>query len=92
MKKGTNHNNKLVALNRIEGQVRGIQNMITEGRYCIDIINVVSATIGALRKVEASILQDHLQACVLSAFAEKSDRQIKEKIDEVCTLLNKLHR
>ena len=83
MKKGTRHGDKLVALRRIEGQVRGIQKMIDDRRYCVDILYAVGAVIGALRNVESRILKDHLQACVKTAFSGTSRAQKNEKIQEI---------
>lgn len=86
-KKGINHSDKLVALRRIEGQVRGIQKMIEEERYCVDILNVLGAVIGALKKVEAGVLKDHLNACARAAFESKSASQKEEKLQELFALL-----
>lgn len=86
------HHNKLPALRRIEGQVKGIQKMIEEERYCVDIINVISATIGALKTVEANVLKDHLNACAQTAFEGKSSKQKQEKLSELFGLLDKFRR
>ena len=87
MKKGTDQTDKLVALRRIEGQVRGIQKMVEDRRYCVDILYAVGATIGALRNVERHILKDHLNACVKTAFAGSSRTEKDRKIREICELL-----
>ncbi|MBU9889025.1 MAG: metal-sensitive transcriptional regulator [Candidatus Omnitrophica bacterium] len=81
MKKGTDQKSKLVALRRIEGQVRGVQKMIEEQRYCIDILNALRAVRGALKKVEGGIFRDHMRGCVRQAFKMGSvrDREIKLK-------------
>ena len=92
MKKGTCHNDKLTRLRRIEGQVRGLQKMIEEGRYCVDILNAAGATTGALKTVESLILKDHLAACVKTAFIGKSNRQRKQKLDEIYELLGNLRK
>ena len=52
----------LVALKKIEGQVRGIQKMIDEGRYCLDEIQQANAIVAAMREVELLIISDHLEA------------------------------
>ena len=92
MKKGPCHRDKLNALRRIEGQVRGVQKMIEEDRYCVDILNAVGAVLGALRKVETSILKDHLGACAKTAFEGKSKKQKDEKLKELFTLLDKVRK
>ena len=92
MKKGMDHHNKLVALRRIEGQVRGIQKMIEDDRYCVDILYAVGATIGALRNVESNILKDHLNACVKTAFSGKSQAEKNRKIQEIYELLERIKK
>lgn len=92
MKKGACHHDKLVGLRRIEGQVRGVQKMIEEGRYCVDILNAMEAVVGALKRIENEILRGHLNACVRTAFRGSSERDIDEKIDEVCALFGKMRK
>jgi len=92
MKKGACHCEKLPALRRIEGQVCGVQKMIEDGRYCIDILNATRAIQGALRKVETDILRDHLNACVKTTFEKSSERAKDTKIEEICDLLGGLRR
>ena len=58
MTKNPDHQDNLVALRRIEGQVRGVQKMIEERKYCIDILNQIHAVKGALSKVEERILEN----------------------------------
>ncbi len=91
-KKGTCHKNKLTSLRRIEGQVRGVQKMIEAERYCVDILNATSAIIGALKRVEANILKDHLNTCAQTAFEGKSKKQKEEKLNELFDLLDKFRR
>ena len=92
MEKGMDHQDKLVALRRIEGQVRGLQKMIEDRRYCVDILYAVSATIGALRNVESKILKDHLNACVKTAFTGKSRPKKEKKIQEIYELLERIKK
>ena len=54
-------------LRRIEGQVRGLQQMVAADRYCIDIIHQINAIIAALRRVQGDMLSDHVVACAESA-------------------------
>jgi len=60
----------LKRLRRIEGQVRGLQRMIEEDKYCIDILTQVSAAKSALESVALGLLQEHLAHCVSEAMAE----------------------
>lgn len=92
MKRGTCHHDKLTALRRIEGQIRGVQRMIEEERYCVDILNAVGAVIGALKRVESAVLRDHLGACARTAFEGKSAKQKKEKLEEIFGLLESIRR
>lgn len=90
MKKGADQKAKLVALKRIEGQVRGVQRMIEEQRYCIDILNATEAIHGALRNVETQILKGHLDACVKNAFSGGSKTDKDKKIREVYELFSRV--
>ena len=78
-------------LKRIEGQVRGIQRMIDEDTYCIDILTQISAVTAALQNVALGLLDDHLKHCVLDA-AKLSDEAAIEKIQEATNAINRLVR
>ena len=73
-------------LNRIEGQIRGIKNMVEDERYCIDILNQVSAVQAALNSFNRILLTDHIHTCVVER-VEKGDTEV---IDELCRALQKL--
>jgi DNA-binding FrmR family transcriptional regulator len=90
MKKPTTHNEQLVALKKIEGQVRGIQRMIQDKKYCVDIITQISSIVGALRRVENEIFKKHIEGCVANALKGKSEKEKKEKISEVVDLVFRL--
>src|SRR3984885_9431809 len=60
----------LTRLRRIEGQVRGLQKMVDDDKYCIDILTQVSAVTSALQSVALGLLEDHLGHCVAQATAE----------------------
>lgn len=72
------------ALKRIEGQVRGVQKMIDEDRYCIDVVTQIEAVRAALARVESDLLRQHLQHCVHRAMTSKErgerDRVIEELV------------
>ena len=87
MKKNPSHQNSLVALKRIEGQVRGVQGMIEDRKYCIDILNQIHAIKGALGRVEEKILEKHFQHCVTDAVRRSSEKKKQQKLDEVLKLI-----
>ncbi len=75
---------KLMArLRRIEGQVRGLQKMIDEEKYCVDVLTQVSSVMAALQGVGLIVLEDHIQGCVRSAIesGESGDQAVAELID-----------
>ncbi|TVR32946.1 MAG: transcriptional regulator [Spirochaetaceae bacterium] len=74
-------------LRRIEGQVRGIQKMVEEDRYCMDIVAQTRAVVSALRAVEDVIMENHMNTCVAEAFRSQDSAQQREKIDEVMSVL-----
>ncbi|MGW7327359.1 metal-sensitive transcriptional regulator [Streptomyces sp. NPDC054840] len=76
-----NKDDILKRLRRIEGQVRGLQRLVEEDTYCIDILTQVSATTKALQSFALTMMDDHLQSCVADAIAQGGD-QAKEKIAE----------
>ncbi len=92
---GTHDHDKariVTRLRRIEGQVRGVQRMIDENRYCIDILTQISAVHESLRKVSEALLRDHLDHCVTKA-VDSGDHREKERIyDELTDLFNKYAR
>jgi len=65
--------NYLKRLRRIEGQIRGLQKMVEDDKYCIDILTQVSAATRALQSVALGLLEDHLGHCVAQAVAEGGD-------------------
>ena len=74
-------------LARIEGQVRGISKMISEDRYCIDVIRQVQAVKAALTGLEATILDDHISTCVEHALTGDSVEDRREKVEELVAVL-----
>jgi CsoR family transcriptional regulator, copper-sensing transcriptional repressor len=88
----TTHEKELISLRRIEGQVRGVQKMIDEKKYCVDIIIQLHAVINALYRVAEKIFARHLEHCVTDAFHGRSDREKREKIDEIMDVVKRLHK
>ena len=79
-------------LKRIEGQVRGVAQMVTDDRYCIDILHQVQAVKSALAKVESTILRDHASCCVADAIASGNVTEQREKFNELIDLFDKVKR
>lgn len=92
MKYKTTHKENLAALSRAAGQVKGVQKMVEDEKYCIDIIIQVHAAIHALHRVSEKILAKHLEHCVKDVFKGKSEKEKMEKIDEVIKVVKKLHK
>ena len=84
-----NTENHLARLRRIEGQVRGLQRMISQGEYCIDILTQVSAVQSALDSVAVNLLKDHMNHCVVTA-AHESDEAAQAKVDEAAAAIARL--
>ncbi|SEA39879.1 DNA-binding transcriptional regulator, FrmR family [Nitrosospira multiformis ATCC 25196] len=76
-------------LNRIEGQVRGVAKMITEDRYCVDILNQVSALQSALDAVAMRLLENHTHGCMQSAIKSGDG---DAAIDELMTVVRRFAR
>jgi CsoR family transcriptional regulator, copper-sensing transcriptional repressor len=68
----------LKRLRRIEGQVRGLQKMVTDDRYCIDILTQVSSVNRALQGVAVGLLDEHVRHCVMEAAAQGDDSKVSE--------------
>ena len=81
----------LKRLRRIEGQIRGIERMVDEDVYCIDILTQVSAATKALQAVALGLLDDHLHHCVLEA-ARAGGPEAQAKLDEASAAIARLVR
>lgn len=80
----------LTRLRRIEGQVRGVQKMVAEGRYCLDIVTQIQAITAATDKVAEKVLESHIRGCVADAIREQGG---DEAITELMHVLGKaIHR
>ncbi|GAB3231233.1 metal-sensitive transcriptional regulator [Kineococcus gypseus] len=80
----------LKRLRRVEGQVRGLQRMVEEDTYCIDVLTQVSATTRALQAVALQLLDDHLAHCVVDAAREggpAAEAKVKEASDAIARLV-----
>ena len=77
----------ITRLHRIEGQVRGIERMVEEERYCIDVVTQITAIEAALDKVALGLLEDHAQHCVIGAGADRQEERTTELMAAVKRLL-----
>lgn len=75
-------------LRRIEGQIRGIQRMLEEERYCVDVLIQIAAVRAALDKVGLALIEDHTRGCVRTALANnQGDEAIDELMDIIAQFL-----
>ena len=86
MVKFPKHNDLLPRLRRIEGQIRGITRMVEERRYCIDVIQQLTAARKALDQVSLKIMSGHIDTCVSDAIRKQEGRQ---KINELMQTINR---
>ena len=85
-----NKDDYLKRLRRIEGQVRGLQKMVEDDKYCIDILTQVSAVTRALQSVSLGLLEDHLGHCVAQAVTEGgevADAKVREASNAIARLV-----
>jgi DNA-binding FrmR family transcriptional regulator len=76
-------------LRRIEGQVRGVQGMVQDDRYCIDILTQITAIQAALDKVALALLDGHAHTCVIGAEPEQREQRTEEMMSAVGRLLRR---
>jgi CsoR family transcriptional regulator, copper-sensing transcriptional repressor len=79
----------LLRLRKMEGQARGLQQMITDERYCLDVIQQINALTAAAREVEIILLESHVRACIVEA---SSGEDSEAAIREMTTVLRKTLR
>jgi DNA-binding FrmR family transcriptional regulator len=80
----------LKRLRRIEGQVRGLQRMVEEDKYCIDILTQVSAATRALQSFSLGLLEEHMSTCVVEAAAKggpEADAKVREASEAIARLV-----
>ena len=70
----------LTRLRRVEGQVRGVQGMVEEDRYCIDVLTQISAIQAALDKVALGLLDDHARHCIIGGASESRPEELKDEL------------
>lgn len=76
-------------LRRIEGQIRGLQRMVEQDQYCIDVLTQVSAATKALQSFALALLEEHMTTCVVDAAADQTDAsaKVKEAADAIARLV-----
>ena len=79
----------LKRLKRVEGQVRGVQNMVDEDRYCIDVLTQISAVQAALDKVALGLMDDHARHCVVDGPSDLKDERTEELMAAVARLMRR---
>src|SRR5437867_2004721 len=79
-------------LHRIEGQVRGVEKMVEEDRYCIDILTQIAAVNTALESLAFNILDDHVNHCVAGALASGDEADAEEKTRELLAAVHRFAR
>jgi CsoR family transcriptional regulator, copper-sensing transcriptional repressor len=79
----------LKRLRRIEGQVRGIEGMVADDRYCIDVLTQISAVQAALDKVGLGLLDDHAKHCVMGAAEPDREEKTQELMASVARLMRR---
>lgn len=76
-------------LSRIEGQIRGLQRMVEDDRYCGDILDQIHSVQQALKSVGREITRNHLETCVTDAIRSGDEQAAEESYDEIMGLLKK---
>ena len=77
-------------LRRIEGQVRGVQRMVDEEAYCVDVLTQIASVVSALEKVGTILLKDHVEHCVRESIEKGEDAD--DKIEELTTAVERFLR
>jgi len=87
---GNDKENYLKRLRRVEGQVRGLQKMVEDDKYCIDILTQVSAVTRALQSFSLGLLDEHMAGCVVDAAAKggpEADAKVREASEAIARLV-----
>ena len=92
MNKNPDHKDNIVALRRVEGQIKGIQKMVQERKYCVDILNQIHAATAALSRIEDKILEAHFNHCVRYAVCSSSAAEKDKKMKEILGLIRQFRK
>ena len=82
----------LARLKKVAGQVAGIQRMVEEDRYCVDVLHQIAAVEAALDRVGHLLLASHVETCVTSAIESGKPRERKKKLDELMEVFSRFGR
>jgi DNA-binding FrmR family transcriptional regulator len=82
----------MARLRRMEGQVRGVQRMVDEDQYCLDVLTQLSAIIAAARQTGLLVLEDHVRGCVLGAEHRQSEIDREELLTELIGAIDRFGR
>jgi len=85
------HSNLLPNLNRVSGQIEGVKKMITERRYCPDILQQLKSAKSAINSIESAMLEAHMDACVVNAFNSSNEKGKAKKIAELKVLYRRFN-
>lgn len=77
-------------LRRVEGQVRGMQRMVEEERYCVEVLNQIAAARAGLARLAMIILEDHAHGCLTKAILEQGHAGSEQPIEEIMTTVKRL--
>ncbi len=87
--KHARHTGQLQRLRRAEGQVRGLVRMVEQERYCVEILTQIRAARAALKRVEDSVLREHVEHCVSQAIRSGSASEQRRKVEELVSVLGR---
>ena len=88
----SNKDSLIKRLHRIEGQVRGIERMVDEERYCVDILTQISAVSTALESLSVKLLEDHVRHCVADALAAGNAKVAEQKSEDLLAAVQRFSR
>lgn len=83
------HENAYKRLKNVEGHIRGIQRMLLEDKYCIDVIHQINAVQAALNKISTSILDEHLNSCLITAVRGDDPNERERVLREITDIFEK---
>jgi DNA-binding FrmR family transcriptional regulator len=83
------HSEDLVRLKRIRGQIEGVERMIEQGRYCLDIVNQMRSIQAAIRSAEGLMMERRIRHCVKDAIDANDSRRTEEKVRELLEIFQK---
>ena len=86
------NNEALARLKTVEGHIRGIERMVDEGAYCVDVIRQIQAVQAALNKVSGMILEGHLNSCVITAIRGENPDERERVLSEISEIFSASNR